>query len=128
MHWDEKTTREYLEKNRIAYSTYETILNDRILDYKYSPYLSMLKYGQLHDTCSPNRTTSEIKQIVHVCGEHLIVFDPPGEGESCSYQLVQRNGLKGDCQVGGTLKSFLAYLHAWISLINTPGPFGDSEI
>lgn len=133
MKWTQETTEQYLQEAGVKFQKYRTVYNDDILDYKYCPKVSMLKYGNVGDSCTKRAPLAGVVVEVHshtivaeLDSDTLIIRDTLAPEQNSVYQLVSRNGCEGDVQVGGTLESFITYLGAWASMANTPGPFAES--
>lgn len=135
MNWTEETTEQYLQGRGVKYHKYQTIFNDYILGYNYCPEVTMLRYGNVDDSCTKRAVQDGVVVEVHsntIVAEldsgTLIIRDTPNPEHNSVYLLISRDGCTGDAQVGGTLESFLTYLNAWSSMANTPDPFAENPV
>jgi len=137
MNWTEQSTREYLDRIGAHYETYTALGQGdtyeqqsrnchQVLELSSNPYHSMLRYGSIGDTVEDEKF---IKRLVARRGTHWIVQDEATPDHNCAFYLADATGCEGaECQIGETLESFIAYLDAWLSMAETPGPFAPLEV
>lgn len=123
MEWNESTTRQYLGEHGVAYrtckvlgpgSTYaEQFANQRdSLNSPHTPYLCMLRYGQVGDTAPDSFTgwrRHDLALAARLGSDAIVQYENVLE-------LVTREGSPIEAQIGGTLDDFLTRLRAWHSM------------